>query len=63
MDEVDEDTDAMKSFVNGVELVIIEDLFARIFHLNDKGRKCNGQEFSRETLKGPTTLLNIDAMV
>lgn len=53
----------LRSYVNGVGMVIDEKLLARLFHLNDSGRQCSGQEFRRETLEGLATLLNIDFLV
>lgn len=53
----------LRSYVNGAEMVIDEQLSTRLFHLNDNRRKRNEQGFSGKTLEGFATLLNIDAMV
>lgn len=42
----------MKSYRNGVEMMVGKELLKKLFHLNNEGRKCGGQEFTRDTLEG-----------
>lgn len=53
----------MKSYLNGVEMMFDEELLKKLFHLNNEGRKCSDQEFTRDTLDGPAYILSINAMV
>lgn len=59
---VNEETKILKSYVNRVEMALDEALLAELFCLNDSGKMCNGQEFSKETPEGPTDLANVYAM-
>lgn len=44
-------------------MALDEPLLAHLFHLNNCGKKINGQEFTKETLEGTVMLVNVEAMV
>lgn len=52
----------LKSYVNVVDIQVLESLLAHFFHLSNKGKPIVG-EISKETPKGPIIEANVEAIV